>query len=63
MFALPLTQNDLADLLGLSVVHTNRNLQELRRASLVDFSRGRLRILDRPGLERMADFDPADLTC
>ena len=62
VYALPMTQNDLADLLGLSVVHTNRSLQELRRESLLEFSRGRLRILDAPGLKRVAAFDPSYLT-
>lgn len=33
---LPLTQDVLADLLGLSAVHMNRALQELRRDVLVD---------------------------
>ena len=62
VYALPVTQNDLADLLGLSVVHVNRILQGLRRESLLEFSRGRLRILNVAELERVAAFDPTYLT-
>jgi hypothetical protein len=36
-FPLPLTQEVLADVLGLSIVHVNRTLQQLRRERLIDF--------------------------
>lgn len=48
----PLTQNDLADATGLTAVHVNRTLQELRRDGLIELERRQLRILD---LERMMD--------
>lgn len=57
----PLTQSDLADLVGLSVVHTNRVLQQLRRDGLIDLSHARLRMSDRAGLVRTAGFDPGYL--
>jgi hypothetical protein len=34
-FGLPVTQNDLSDCLGLSVVHTNRVIQHFRNEGLV----------------------------
>jgi CRP-like cAMP-binding protein len=48
----PLTQNDLADATGLTAVHVNRTLQELRRDKLIELERKQLHIL---GLERMMD--------
>jgi CRP-like cAMP-binding protein len=58
---MPITQAELGDSLGLSSVHVNRVLQELRGNELI-VSRGRtLVILDWPGLERAGDFDPAYL--
>lgn len=49
----PLTQELLADLLGLSQVHVNRTLQQLRRDGLIELTGGRLTIL-RPGPLRNA---------
>ena len=60
-FDLPLTQRELSECLGLTVVHANRTLQELRRRKLVEFEKGKLTVLDRRGLEGVADFDPAYL--
>lgn len=58
---LPITQVELGDSLGLSSVHVNRVLQELRGEGLI-VSRGRtLIILDVAGLEKAGDFDPAYL--
>lgn len=54
--ALPLTQQDLGEATGLSVVHVNRVIQELRRQELISFTRGQLTILDRDRLVELADF-------
>ncbi|MDR7040430.1 CRP-like cAMP-binding protein [Methylobacterium sp. BE186] len=55
---LPLTQVDLADTLGLSNVHVNRLLQDLRRRGLI-LLRGRsLKLLDLEGIRAMAEFSP-----
>ncbi len=59
--AFPLTQADLADVLGLSVVHVNRMLQQLRGDGLIELRQGRLKVLDRRGLVGAADFDPGYL--
>lgn len=48
----PLTQNDLADATGLTAVHVNRTLQELRRDGLIELERRQLNILD---IERLKD--------
>ena len=57
-FDLPLTQIDLADCLGLSTVHVNRTLMTLRRADLIEWRGGRVRVLDRDRLRALAEFDP-----
>ena len=60
-FEFPLTQRELAECLGLTVVHANRTIQELRRRGLVEVAARKLRILDRAGLQGLADFDPTYL--
>lgn len=49
-FALPLTQEKLADMLGLTAVHTNRMLQLSRRESELTLKSGRLVLADPAGL-------------
>lgn len=57
-FPCPLTQEMLADATGLSVVHVNRTLQQMRRDALLEFRQGRVR-LSRPGfLATIADWRP-----
>jgi CRP-like cAMP-binding protein len=60
-YEFPLTQRELAECLGLTVVHANRTIQELRRRGLVELENRQLRILNRPGLEGVAEFDPSYL--
>ena len=55
---LPLTQADLADALGLSVVHVNRVLQRLRGDGLISMTKGLLLVLDPEGLKAAGDFRP-----
>ena len=52
----PLTQKDLADALGLTPIHVNRTLAELRRSGLVRFQNGRVVFLDRNAMIRSSDF-------
>ena len=54
---LPLTQNDIADALGLSTVHVNRSLQALRREKLVELRKAQMTVLDWDGLAKRAEFD------
>lgn len=60
-YALPITQIELAECLGLTSVHVNRVLKELRERQLVEFRGGRVTIGDLPGLQHIAEFDPAYL--
>ena len=60
-FALPLTQEVLADALGLTSVHINRVVQRLRAEKLITLHRGTLTILEGEKLGRAAGFDDAYL--
>ncbi|WP_089235274.1 Crp/Fnr family transcriptional regulator [Tropicimonas sediminicola] len=51
---LPYRQQDLADALGLSLVHTNKTLGKLRDRQLATWAEGVLRIHDAAGLARVA---------
>jgi CRP-like cAMP-binding protein len=57
-FRLPITQTQFAECLGLTGVHVNRVLRELREAGLAEFRSGTVTIHDRAGLESLAEFDP-----
>jgi CRP-like cAMP-binding protein len=54
---LPLTQVELAETLGLSAVHVNRTLQELRRQKLITLDDGRLTIQNLRILEELSFFN------
>jgi CRP-like cAMP-binding protein len=54
---LPITQEELGDALGMSAVHTNRALQDLRAQGLITFERGRLTVDDWEGLVEVGEFD------
>ena len=60
-FACPLTQYSLADALGLSAVHINRCLRQLRDLGLMTFQNGQVVFDDHAGLVRLTDFDAAYL--
>ncbi|WP_198381113.1 Crp/Fnr family transcriptional regulator [Roseomonas sp. KE2513] len=60
-FQMPVTQNDIADALGLSNVHVNRVLQDLRRDELISWQRPVISVLQREALQNLAMFDPAYL--
>jgi len=57
----PLTQYLIADALGLSAVHVNRCLRQLREYGLVTFTGGRVAFIDHARLVEFAQFDPAYL--
>ena len=57
-FAMPLTQETLADALGLSIVHLNRTLQQIRRDGLLELRGGLITILRRDTMNTVADWTP-----
>ena len=60
-FSFPVTQTDLADATGLSTVHLNRTLQELRASGLITLKDRSLTILDLQSLANTAMFNPGYL--
>ena len=60
-YACPLSQYLLADALGLSAVHVNRVLRELREEGLATFQKGRVVFDDYDGLVEFSAFDRAYL--
>jgi CRP-like cAMP-binding protein len=57
-FHLPLTQQDLANASGISVVHVNRTLQELRKRRLIRWENRTVTLLNPEELKRIAQFEP-----
>ena len=55
-FDLPLTQEEIADALGLTAVHVNRVLQRMRAERLIEFRQGMLTLLDYERLEQASGF-------
>ena len=56
-YACPLTQYHLADILGLTPVHVNRVLRNLREAGFVTFQKGHVSFDDFDGLRIFSGFD------
>lgn len=54
---LPITQSEISDVLGLSVVHIHRTLKCLQSSGLIDRRKSVIRLLDRDALARICDFD------
>jgi CRP-like cAMP-binding protein len=54
---LPFRQQDLADALGLSLVHTNKTLAKLRDRQLANWTDGHLSVADLDELENIAMVD------
>lgn len=61
-FRFPLSQSDMADVLGLSVVHMNRVIQSLRRDNLISWTDHTITIQDWERLQEVAEFDPTYLS-
>jgi CRP-like cAMP-binding protein len=60
-FPLPMQQADLASACGITVVHANRVLRQLREKKIVLFANGEVNVLDREQLHAVSEFDPAYL--
>lgn len=54
---LPMTQEEIGEMVGLSTVHVNRTLQELRASGLITLKRQQLIIPDFSALRSVAQFD------
>lgn len=56
-FELPLTQEQIGDALGITPIHANRVIKQLRADGIADIHRGQVTILDEGKFEELADFD------
>lgn len=54
---LPLRQTHLADTLGLSLVHTNKTLQRLRKMGLIELDERNLKIIDEEQMKALGRVD------
>lgn len=60
-FNFPASQSDVADATGMTPVHANRMIQQLRTRGLIEWEGPAIRILDFPGLKVLAEFDDSYL--
>jgi CRP-like cAMP-binding protein len=56
-FPLPFHQSDLAEACGITAVHANRVLRELRERKIVTFKNGQVVVGDLLALRAIAEFD------
>ena len=52
-----ITQEQVGEALGITAVHANRVIRQLREDGVVDFQRGRIVILSEYNLRELAEFD------
>ena len=57
-FAFPLTQEQVADALGLTSVHVNRTMQQLRSGGLIVAAKRAMTLPDVPRRRQIGGFDP-----
>mgnify|MGYP001818909130 CR=1 FL=1 len=57
----PITQTVVADALGLSVVHVNRQVMQLRREGLVSLTRSALTVHDPQAMQEISGYRPRNL--
>lgn len=60
-YDLPISQQELAEMLGITSVHANRTLQQLRKRGLIEFAGGLVTIRDVAALKQVAEFDASYL--
>jgi CRP-like cAMP-binding protein len=56
-FEFPLTQEQIGEALGITPVHANRIIKQLRQDGIVDVGKGRVQVLDEAKLAELAQFD------
>ncbi|MDI3558945.1 Crp/Fnr family transcriptional regulator [Bradyrhizobium sp. Arg816] len=56
-FEMPLTQEQIGEALGITAVHANRVIKQLRQEGIAELHRGRVTVLDERKFLELADFD------
>jgi CRP-like cAMP-binding protein len=57
-FRFPATQAVLGEAIGITPVHVNRVIQDLRSQEIIELEKGTVKILNEETLRSLADFDP-----
>ena len=57
VFEMPLTQEQIGEALGITAVHANRVIKQLRQDGIVELHRGRVTLLNEEKLLQLAGFD------
>jgi CRP-like cAMP-binding protein len=57
---IPITQQHVADTLGLSLVHTNKTVRKLAQKKLLRWREGGCEVLDLDGLKTLSGWEPVD---
>ena len=60
-YEFPISQELIADTLGLTPVHTNRTFRNLKKDGLIDYTPSSMMVTNRAELRKVAGFDPAYL--
>ena len=60
-YAFPLTQTQIAEVLGITAIHANRTIRSLKERGLVSLSKSAVVIHNWPSLVELAEFDRAYL--
>ena len=60
-FSFPLTQLEMADVLGISLVHLNKTLQLLRDEKVLQWTKQTITVLDLERLKSIGEFEPGYL--
>jgi len=55
---IPITQEDLADAVGITPIHANRTLKQLREEGLIFCTKGKIEVLDEQALAQIGNFHP-----
>ena len=54
---MPLTQEQIGEAMGITPIHANRIIKQLREEGVLEFQRGHVTVLDESKLEELAHFD------
>jgi len=54
----PITQEDISEAVGMTQIHVNRMLRQMKEDNLLSCANGRLKILDRDALLKLANANP-----
>ena len=54
---MPMTQEQIGEAMGITPIHANRIIRQLREDGVLEFQRGHVTVLDEPKLQELAHFD------